>query len=97
MTIKELFDKVETTNEILRVVEKRFNVMITFEEYACREFETYDEFIFYMNINFAEWYIDAFLNTTFNWCKPINKVLFYTPQNNNYSQFEITLCENDIL
>ena len=96
MTIKELFDKVETTNEILRVVDKRFNVMISSGD-DCREFENFDEFITYLEINYVYWYEQAVLSAYVSWTKPINKILVSAPGYEFIQTLEITLCENDIL
>ena len=99
MTLKQLFDKVATTNEVLKVVEKRFNVMIQFDKYNTQEFESYEELERFLNIEFFDFYKNALLNTKFEWTKPINAFYVectdFSGKTDKYYT-EITLCEHDL-
>ena len=98
MTIIQLFDKVATTNEVLIAVEKKFSVMIKFDDITdAQEFETYEELERFLSISFRDWYSKALLNTTFQWTKPINSFYVEAPERPQWKFYtEVTLCEHDL-
>ena len=97
MTLKQLFDKVATTNEVLIAVEKKFSVMIKFDKTNTQEFETYEELERFLKIQFRYWYSKALLNTTFQWTRPINSFYVEAPERPQYKFYtEVTLCEHDV-
>lgn len=96
MTIKELFKKTETMNEVLKVVEKKFKVMIDFNDGNCYEFPTFSTFKVFMKTEYFEWFTCAFMGTEFEWNKPIvNVPVKYVTDREEQQIVTITLCEHD--
>lgn len=98
MTLKDLFDKTEAMNELLKVVEKRFVVMVDFNDGNCFEFPTFEIFKSFMHNEYFDCFTNALLNATFEWDKPIVNVplayiwLGFIQE----AMVSITLCEHDI-
>lgn len=97
MTIKELFEKTATMNQVLKVVEKRFAVMIDFNDGNCYEFPRYHDFVRFVMNEYVKPFQVALMNATFDWDKPIVKVplayifIGYIQE----QEISITLCEHD--
>ena len=96
MTIKELFRKTETMNELLKVVEKKFKVMIDFNDGNCYEFPTFQTFQVFMKKTYFDWFTRALMGTEFEWNKPIvNVTVKYWFEREQEQKISITLCEHD--